>query len=277
MLKPIAQALNAVIEPSTQVWFAMQGAYWGCAASCVLTLSHRVATHQLCSMHADPHILVVKPASCSPAYLCACLLCGVAGEMSATVVREPQSWTKVVPRLKADIVSGRDDASALMPNLKVGVSTNFNKLCACVLMDLVDPNAYLTLLPAAMKEVEKEFNKPAIKELYDTVDFIGISSYSGEQAASRQHIRHAGLLGCAAQKAVLQLNGYDRAAQHALHGLPAALDVLQLSRESSCCPTWRMPSASLTWSWHSLDPTCKRYVCTLRSHPACLHLHHRPA
>jgi hypothetical protein len=25
MLKPIAQALNAVIEPTTQVWFAMQG------------------------------------------------------------------------------------------------------------------------------------------------------------------------------------------------------------------------------------------------------------
>lgn len=25
MLKPIAQALNAVIDPTTQVWFAMQG------------------------------------------------------------------------------------------------------------------------------------------------------------------------------------------------------------------------------------------------------------
>jgi hypothetical protein len=25
MLRPIAQALNAVIEPTTQVWFAMQG------------------------------------------------------------------------------------------------------------------------------------------------------------------------------------------------------------------------------------------------------------
>ena len=51
-----------------------------------------------------------------------------AGEMSATVVREPQAWTKTVSRLKADIVAGRDDADQLTPNLKIGVSTNFNKL-----------------------------------------------------------------------------------------------------------------------------------------------------
>ncbi len=56
--------------------------------------------------------------------------------------------------------------------------------CACVLMDLVDPNAYLTLLPAAMKEVEKEFNKAAIVQLYDTIDFIGISSYAGGQCSA---------------------------------------------------------------------------------------------
>ncbi len=51
-----------------------------------------------------------------------------AGEMSATIIREPQAWTTAVSRLKADIVAGRDDASELTPNLKVGVSTNFNKL-----------------------------------------------------------------------------------------------------------------------------------------------------
>jgi hypothetical protein len=78
------------------------------------------------------------------------------------------------------MVAGREDADLLMPNLKVGVSTNFNKLCACLLMDLVDPNLYLTLLPEAMKKVEAEFNKSAIVKLYDEVDFIGISSYAGE-------------------------------------------------------------------------------------------------
>lgn len=52
--------------------------------------------------------------------------------------------------------------------------------CACVLMDLVDPNLYLTMLPEAIKAVEHEFNKSAIIQLYNTVDFIGISSYAGE-------------------------------------------------------------------------------------------------
>jgi hypothetical protein len=47
-------------------------------------------------------------------------------------------------------------------------------------MDLVDPNLYITMLPEAMKKVEKEFNKNNIIKLYDAVDFIGISSYSGE-------------------------------------------------------------------------------------------------
>lgn len=58
-------------------------------------------------------------------------------------------------------------------------------------MDLVDPNLYLTLLPEAMKKVEADFNKSAIVTLYDAVDFIGISSYSGawfgaDKWASRQ-------------------------------------------------------------------------------------------
>lgn len=56
------------------------------------------------------------------------LVCYFVCFRSATVVREPQAWTKTVARLKAEIVAGRDDADLLMPNLKVGVSTNFNKL-----------------------------------------------------------------------------------------------------------------------------------------------------
>jgi hypothetical protein len=42
------------------------------------------------------------------------------GEMSATVVRHPRSWTSLVSRLKNDIVTLREDANLLMPNLKVG-------------------------------------------------------------------------------------------------------------------------------------------------------------
>jgi hypothetical protein len=47
--------------------------------------------------------------------------------MSATVVRHPKAWTGLVSRLKADITAGREDAALLTPNLKLGVSTNFNK------------------------------------------------------------------------------------------------------------------------------------------------------
>jgi hypothetical protein len=50
--------------------------------------------------------------------------------MSATVVRHPRSWTALAKRLKADIVAGREDAADLLPNLKLGVSTNFNSECA---------------------------------------------------------------------------------------------------------------------------------------------------
>lgn len=44
------------------------------------------------------------------------------GEMSATVVRHPQSWTALVNKLKSDIVLGREN-EGLLPNQKVGVSS----------------------------------------------------------------------------------------------------------------------------------------------------------
>lgn len=107
---------------------------WGEGVHCLLTLPHDPGSAACTLM---PAAQFCCPAcACRPQKLswplqalhaCACVLPG-AGEMSATVVREPQSWTKAVSRIKADIVAGRDDASELMPNLKVGVSTNFNKL-----------------------------------------------------------------------------------------------------------------------------------------------------
>jgi hypothetical protein len=51
------------------------------------------------------------------------------GEMSATIVRHPSSYTAIIPRLKAALLAGREDADLLRPNILVGVSTNFNKLC----------------------------------------------------------------------------------------------------------------------------------------------------
>jgi hypothetical protein len=116
MLKPIASALSAVMAPDTQVWFAMGGAPW-CerrqqgmhASTCTAQLSmDRAACQDHCCR---------APVPCCHA---------PAGEMSATVMRHPVSWTTAAARLKADIVAGRDDAELLLPHIKVGVSTNFN-------------------------------------------------------------------------------------------------------------------------------------------------------
>jgi hypothetical protein len=52
---------------------------------------------------------------------------------------------------------------------------------------------------------------------------------------------------------------------HDQHADPSTFVVccflLQHYRANSCCLTWRMPSANLMWSWHSLGPTSKRCVC----------------
>lgn len=72
-------------------------------------------------------------------------------------------------------------------------------------MDLVDPNLYITMLPEAMKKVDHEFNKAKIIELYNTIDFIGISSYAGITPAA------AGLSKCMShqlQAAAAASNGH---------------------------------------------------------------------
>ena len=51
------------------------------------------------------------------------------GEMSATVFYFPGSYVKLIPDLKQRLASGQASAS----NIRIGVSTNFDKLCGCVL------------------------------------------------------------------------------------------------------------------------------------------------
>jgi hypothetical protein len=45
-----------------------------------------------------------------------------------------------------------------------------------------------TLLPDAMKKIEKQFNKAAIIELYNTVDLIGIRSYAENEPLVWQQV-----------------------------------------------------------------------------------------
>lgn len=58
----------------------------------------------------------------------------VQGEMSATVVYYPNEYISLIPTLKARVAAGR---SSLASNVNVGISTNFDKICGCVLQVLI--------------------------------------------------------------------------------------------------------------------------------------------
>jgi hypothetical protein len=49
--------------------------------------------------------------------------------MSATVFYFPGSYLRLIPQLRAHIAAGSIPSSSV----KIGVSTNFDKLCGCVL------------------------------------------------------------------------------------------------------------------------------------------------
>ncbi len=57
-------------------------------------------------------------------------MCATAqGEMSATIFYYPGSYVRLVPALRTRLTSGGVPSA----NVKIGVSTNFDKLCGCVL------------------------------------------------------------------------------------------------------------------------------------------------
>ncbi|KAF6266260.1 hypothetical protein COO60DRAFT_1669582 [Scenedesmus sp. NREL 46B-D3] len=103
MLLPLAEAVAAVMTPSTRVWFALQG------------------------------------------------------EMSAMVTAFPAEHQKLLPYIK-QVILGRNQQWA--PNVRLGVSTNYNKLCGM--------GACQNPSPA---------QKAAVQALYNAVDFVGMSAY----------------------------------------------------------------------------------------------------
>ena len=97
------------------------------------------------------------------------------GEMSATVFYYPKSYSNLIPYIRNRVLAGKPASWA--SNVEVGLSTNLNKLCGCVLQDMVDPSKYVDEFPAAFEAVKSQFDIPAITALYDAADFIGISNY----------------------------------------------------------------------------------------------------
>lgn len=54
------------------------------------------------------------------------------GEMSATVFYFPESYIELLTLLRQRVLRGAA-ASYSPANIQIGISTNFNKLCGCVL------------------------------------------------------------------------------------------------------------------------------------------------
>eukprot|EP01026_Neomeris_dumetosa_P040013 TRINITY_DN33028_c0_g1_i13.p1 TRINITY_DN33028_c0_g1~~TRINITY_DN33028_c0_g1_i13.p1 ORF type:complete len:316 (+),score=40.88 TRINITY_DN33028_c0_g1_i13:404-1351(+) len=131
MLAPLADALNAVITPSTKVWLNMQG------------------------------------------------------EMGATLMFYPRSYTYLVTELKYWIRYGRESEIPL-PNIKIGLGFNFNKLCGCVNLfqgdvdGYLDPLNYLNKFPDAIQPYfdRGEFDIPALQELFASADSYAVSNYA---------------------------------------------------------------------------------------------------
>eukprot|EP01025_Chloroclados_australasicus_P046899 TRINITY_DN5193_c0_g1_i10.p1 TRINITY_DN5193_c0_g1~~TRINITY_DN5193_c0_g1_i10.p1 ORF type:complete len:291 (-),score=43.53 TRINITY_DN5193_c0_g1_i10:66-938(-) len=100
---------------------------------------------------------------------------GMQGEMAATAVYNPRSYTQLIQILKERIAN---NGEAQIENIKVGLGLNFNKICACVLLDLIDPTLYLQQFPEAVAPILHTFDLVSLKELFEASDLVGISNYA---------------------------------------------------------------------------------------------------
>jgi hypothetical protein len=55
----------------------------------------------------------------------------------STIFYYPRPYITLIDQLKLDMVGGRADAMALLPNLYVGISTNFNKMIALLMVRML--------------------------------------------------------------------------------------------------------------------------------------------
>ena len=131
MLYPLAAALAAAADADTKIYMAMQ------------VRSPSEAYFVLNGLPASPRdSACLRGSSLSSASSKASA--AVQGEMSATVFYFPGSYVKLIPDLKQRLSAGQASAS----NIRIGVSTNFDKLCGCVLQACIP--SFLPLLPPSL-------------------------------------------------------------------------------------------------------------------------------
>eukprot|EP00879_Flechtneria_rotunda_P026552 GHRR01028322.1.p1 GENE.GHRR01028322.1~~GHRR01028322.1.p1 ORF type:complete len:407 (+),score=78.90 GHRR01028322.1:202-1422(+) len=83
------------------------------------------------------------------------------GEMSAMVYHYPVEHMRLLPWAKQQILGNNQGWAS---NVRIGLSTNYNKLCG---RETCTPGNVITAM----------YNLPAIQQLYNAVDFVGISCY----------------------------------------------------------------------------------------------------
>lgn len=99
------------------------------------------------------------------------------GGMGASLFRHPQSYLKAMQMLKDDLSMAVPEAA--QPHIKFGISSNYNKLCGCTLLDVAEPEDYLSQFEAGFPAIKNTFNISSIQAVFKSVDFIGVSSAVG--------------------------------------------------------------------------------------------------
>lgn len=97
------------------------------------------------------------------------------GEMGATIFFHPEDWIEVIERMRNRIVSARVLDNRAGPVL-IGLGANNLKACGCVFVGIVDAYEYLRNLTETF-DPSIYPNIPAVKSVYLTADFLGISAY----------------------------------------------------------------------------------------------------
>jgi len=97
-------------------------------------------------------------------------------EMGATLVYFPASHTKLLSLIKERVVAGRPPTVFPVANVKTGVLSNADKLCACI-DPSSGPGSYTDNFERLFPTIAATFNAPAIRALFSAADFVGISNY----------------------------------------------------------------------------------------------------
>ena len=93
------------------------------------------------------------------------------GEMGASVFFYPEKWIAIIDQV-------REKLSEFGKSLKVGIQQNNSKLCGCFQVGFIGKHSeYLALLERDFDADAMSIDLDSVRELYKTIDYLGISAY----------------------------------------------------------------------------------------------------